>query len=50
MSESLGMTQADQHEYTEEIKQLYIDMLGRSRIDMKFTSEGLSIDSKMTFK
>lgn len=50
MSESLGITQADQHVYTEEIKQLYIDMLGRSRIDMKFTSEGLSIDSKMTFK
>ena len=46
----LVITQADQHEYTEEMKQLYIDMLGRSRIDMKFTSEGLSIDSKMTFK
>ncbi|MCP4045282.1 MAG: hypothetical protein GY732_04750 [Gammaproteobacteria bacterium] len=41
----------NQHrDYHKEIQEAYIDMLGRSRVDMRFTSDGLVIDSKMTFK
>ena len=37
-------------EYHKEIQEAYIDMLGRSRVDMRFTADGLVIDSTMTFK
>ena len=36
--------------YSREIQDAYIDMLGRSRVDMRFTADGLVIESKMTFK
>lgn len=38
------------HEYSEAVKDAYTDMLGHSRVDMRFTAEGLQIDSSMTFK
>jgi hypothetical protein len=38
------------HEYSEAIKEAYTDMLGRSRVDMRFTPSGLVIDNKVTFK
>ena len=38
------------HEYSREIQDVYIDMLGRSRVSMRFTDDGLVIDSTMTFK
>ncbi len=37
-------------ELTEAIKESYSNMLGRSRVDMRFSGEGLVIDSRMTFK
>ena len=36
--------------FSEAVMQSYTDMLGRSRIDMRFTSDGLVIDSNITFK
>ena len=38
------------HEFHKAIQESYIDMLGRSRVDMRFTADGLVIDSTMTFK
>lgn len=37
-------------DYHKEIQEAYVDMLGRSRVDMRFTADGLVIDSTMTFK
>jgi hypothetical protein len=37
-------------EYSSELQDTYIDMLGRSRVSMRFTADGLVIDSTMTFK
>lgn len=36
--------------YAEAIRESYIQTLGRSRVDMRFTNNGLVIDSMMTFK
>lgn len=44
------MRNSQMNDLAEAFKQSYSDMLGRSRIDMRFTSEGLVIDSLMTFK
>jgi hypothetical protein len=41
---------AQVNEYYEAVQEAYIDMLGRSRVDMRFTADGLVIDSTMTFK
>lgn len=38
------------HELAEAIKSSYQSMLGRSRVSMSFTGEGLVIESDMTFK
>lgn len=38
------------NEYAEAVRESYKDMLGRSRVDMRFTPGGLVIDNKMTFK
>ncbi len=40
----------DVDEYSEAVKKAYKDMLGQSRVDMRFTAEGLQIDNSMTFK
>lgn len=37
-------------ELTEALKESYSAMLGRSRVDMRFSENGLVIDSQMTFK
>ena len=39
-----------QDELTEAVMESYTSMLGRSRVDMRFTNEGLVIDSTLTFK
>ena len=33
------------HEFSEAMKSSYTSMLGRSRVDMRFTGEGLVIDT-----
>ncbi len=38
------------HEFSEAFKDSYTAMLGRSRMDMRFTADGLTIDSKLSFK
>jgi len=38
------------NEYSEAVKDVYMEMLDRSRVDMRLTSEGLQVDSSMTFK
>jgi hypothetical protein len=38
------------HEYSEAVKKAYTDMLARSRVDVRMTADGLSIDSDLTFK
>lgn len=54
LTETLGIDQdghhSPVHEYSEAVKQSYTAMLDRSRVDMRLTSEGLVIDSSMTFK
>lgn len=54
LSDTLGIDQAEQHspahEYSEAVKQSYSAMLDRSRVDMRLTSDGLVIDSSITFK
>jgi len=42
--------QSVQDELTEAVMESYTSMLGRSRVDMRFTNEGLVIDSTLTFK
>jgi len=38
------------HDYSEAMKAAYRDILGHSRVEMRFTTEGLHIDNSMTFK
>jgi hypothetical protein len=38
------------NEYSEAVKDVYMDMLDRSRVDMRLSTEGLQVDSSMTFK
>ena len=38
------------HEFHKAVQKSYIDMLGRSRVEMRFTADGLVIDSNLTFK
>jgi len=38
------------HDVAKTLQKPYTSMLDRSRIDMRFTAEGLVIDSRMTFK
>ncbi len=38
------------HEYSEAVKDVYMEILDRSRVDMRLTNEGLQIDSSITFK
>lgn len=42
--------EAQLHELSEAFKTSYTSMLGRSRVDMRLSGEGLVIDSHMTFK
>ena len=37
-------------DFSEAMKQVYTDMLGQSRVDVRLTPDGLHIDSSMTFK
>jgi len=37
-------------EFNDALKQSTMDMLGYSRLEMRFTGQGLVIDSRMTFK
>ncbi len=43
-------TETAAHEYSEAVKEAYTAILGRSRVDMRFTTSGLVIDNKVTFK
>ena len=38
------------NEYSEAMKEVYMEILDRSRVDMRLTGEGLQIDNSMTFK
>jgi hypothetical protein len=38
------------HEYADAVKEAYTAMLGRSRVEMRFTTGGLVIDNNVTFK
>ena len=38
------------YEYSEAVKDVYMEILDRSRFDMRLTTEGLQIDSSITFK
>ena len=38
------------NEYSEAVKKVYVEILDRSRVDMRLTTEGLQIDSSITFK
>ena len=37
-------------EYSEAMKKVYADMLGQSRLEMRFTTDGLQIDNNIKFK
>lgn len=37
-------------EYSDAVKKAYKDMLGRSRVDMRLSADGLHVDSSVTFK
>jgi hypothetical protein len=54
LSETMGIGQDEQDspvlEYAEAVEQSYTAMLDRSRVDMRLTSDGLVINSSMTFK
>jgi hypothetical protein len=54
MSEKLDIDPDSHHspadKFSEAIRNSYASMLGRSRVEMRFTSEGLVIDSKFSFK
>ena len=38
------------NEYSEAVKDVYMEILDRSRVDMRLTTEGLQIDNSITFK
>ena len=38
------------NEYSEAVKEVYMEILDRSRVEMRLTTEGLHIDSSITFK
>ena len=38
------------HDYSEAMTETYKDVLGHSRVEMRLTTEGLHVDSSMTFK
>jgi len=54
MSEQLGMNFDGDHspagEFSEAVRTSYTAMLGHSRVEMRFTSDGMIIDSNITFK
>jgi hypothetical protein len=50
MSYNPDETHSHSNKYSEAIRKSYSDMLGRSRVDMRFTGDGLVIDNEMTFK
>ena len=41
---------AEMNELVDALRTSYTEMLGRSRLDMRFSGDGLVIDSRMTFK
>jgi len=38
------------NEYADAVQKAYTDILGRSRVDVRLTSDGLQIDNSVTFK
>ncbi len=44
------MTKPLVNEYAEAVKKAYTDILDRSRVDVRLTTDGLQVDSSMTFK
>ena len=38
------------HDFSEDMKAAYKDILGHSRVEMRLTTDGLHIDNSMTFK
>ena len=54
MSEKMHIDSYDEpspaHEFSEAVRNSYIAMLGRSSVQMRFTAEGMVIDSNITFK
>lgn len=53
-SRKLGIKPGDHHsavdEFSDAFRSSYTSMLGRSRLDVRFTDDGMTIDSRMTFK
>ena len=54
LSEQFQVEMADEkpvvNEYAEAVKKAYTDILDRSRVNVRLTTDGMHIDSKMTFK
>lgn len=54
MSGKLDFNYGNNHskadEFSEAMKASYVNMLGRSRVEMRFSADGMVIDSKITFK
>jgi len=54
MSEKFGISKDEDHSHSDElseaVRESYADMLGRSRVDMRFTSTSLVVDSNISFK
>lgn len=54
LAEQFQVEMADEkpvvNEYAEAVKKAYTDILDRSRVDVRLTTKGMHIDSKMTFK
>ena len=50
LSDSMGDSHTQPYGNYREIQEAYIDVLGRSRVSMRFTTDGMSIDSTMTFR
>lgn len=45
-----GSDNSPVHQYSEAVRDSYMQVLGRSRVDMRFTTDGLVIESAVTFK
>jgi hypothetical protein len=45
-----GRQQSAAYEYTKTLRDSYMQALGRSRMEMRFTPAGLQIDTSVTFK
>jgi hypothetical protein len=45
-----GEENSDVNEFSEAMEKAYTDTLGRSRVDVRLTADGLRVDTSLTFK